>query len=109
MRTKMIKMGYGSLLAYAPSGYDIFVEVSNFVLALGATALGYLIAQKLGYSNYLALIIAGISGVFYLITGLPGTAVILMFALFGVGELLGAHGFILNPTLIGSGGGGGGT
>jgi hypothetical protein len=98
-------MGYGSISAYAPSGYDVFLEIASFVIAMGAVAFGYLVANKFGYTNYLALIIAGIATVFYLLTGLPDTATILMYALFGIGEVIGSHGFILNPTLIGSGGG----
>ncbi len=98
-------MGYGSISAFAPSGYDVFLELASFVLALGATALGYLIANKFGYTNYLALVIAGISLIFYLLTGLPDTAVILVYTLFGVGEIIGKDGFIINPTLIGGGGG----
>ncbi len=99
----MIKMGYGSISAYAPSGYDVFLEIASFVMSMGAVALGYLVANKFGLSNYLALVIAGLAIVFYLLTGLPDTATILIYALFGIGEAIGAHGFILNPTLIGGG------
>ncbi len=97
-------MGYGNISAYASSGYDVFLEISSFIIALTSTALGYLVANKFGYTNYLALIIAGISTIMYLLTGLPDTATILMYALFGIGELIGSHGFIINPTLISGGG-----
>ncbi len=99
-------MGYGAVASFAPGGYDVYVEIADFALAMGAVALGYLVANKFGISNYLALAIAGIAIVFYLLVGLPDSATVLMYALFGIGEAIGQYGFILNPTLIGGGGNG---
>ncbi len=105
MLVKLINMGYGAVSAFAPGGYDIFLEIADYAVAMSAVALGYLIANKFGVSNYLALVIAGVSAVLYLLVGLPDSATVLVYTLFGIGEVIGSAGFILNPTLIGGGNG----
>lgn len=96
----MISMGYGYTSAIAPSGVDVGFTLGSFIFLIAAVSLGYLVANKFGYTKYMSLIIAGIGFVFYLLSGVPDTAVILVLGLFGVGQLLTSHGFILNPTLL---------
>ncbi len=103
----MIKMGYGYLATFEPAGVDLTIAIASLIYTMASVAIAYLFTNKFGYSQYLALVATAIGFVFYIITGYPDTAVLLVLGLFGVAKLIGKGAFTINPTLIGSGSGSG--
>jgi hypothetical protein len=96
----MIKMGYGYLANFEPSGSEVITAVYTLIYTFAGVAIAYLFAQKFGYTKYLALISLLPLLFFYGTSMLPTTAVLVVLGLFGAGELLPKYGFVLNPTLI---------
>ncbi len=103
--SKMIKMGYGYLATFEPAGQEVITAVYTLFYTFASVALAYLFANKFGYTKYLALISLLPVLVFYASSLLPITAILVVLGLFGAGELFPSYGFIINPTLIASGGG----